>query len=75
MGNMTLSVSDDLLKEIKKYSYIKWSEVVRIGFEKRLEALERIDVYKDLKESRNNLKKGDYISHRKIKKDLGLNDL
>jgi predicted CopG family antitoxin len=29
MPNITLSISDEIYKKMKKYSEIKWSEVVR----------------------------------------------
>ncbi|MDD3177910.1 MAG: hypothetical protein PHR26_00145 [Candidatus ainarchaeum sp.] len=34
--------------------------------------LEKIDVYKELKEARENFKKGNYITHEQLLKNLGL---
>lgn len=39
MGNMTLSVPEDMHKEMKKFSEVKWSEVARKAFTEKLEAL------------------------------------
>lgn len=45
MANMTLSVPDELLRRMKQFKEVRWSEVARQTFEKRLddfEAVERI---------------------------------
>ncbi|HEV8289512.1 MAG TPA: hypothetical protein VGQ00_00980 [Candidatus Norongarragalinales archaeon] len=39
MGHITLSVSDDVLAEMRKHRKIKWSEVVRISIAHELEQL------------------------------------
>ncbi|MDD4050188.1 MAG: hypothetical protein PHX47_04255 [Candidatus ainarchaeum sp.] len=75
MANMTLSIPDDLLKELKKHSYIKWSEVARIAFEEKVSALERIDVFKEFQEAERDFKDGKSISLEQLKKELGINDL
>ena len=45
MGNVTLSMPDDLLKKMKMLNEIKWSEIARRAIEQRIsdiESLERI---------------------------------
>ena len=39
MGNMTLSIPDEIQKEMKHFSEIKWSEVARKAFQERIETL------------------------------------
>lgn len=44
MPNITISVSDELFRKMKKYSEVKWSEVVRKALAEyigRLEIMER----------------------------------
>ena len=40
MGNMTLSIPDEVQKEMKHFSEIKWSEVARKAIQERLETLQ-----------------------------------
>lgn len=40
MTNMTLSIPDELMKKMKKFSEIKWSEVARRAMEQRVNDLE-----------------------------------
>ena len=40
MGNMTLSIPDEVQKEMKQFSEIKWSEVARKAIQERLETLQ-----------------------------------
>ncbi len=40
MGNMTLSIPDDVQKEMKQFSEIKWSEVARKAIQERLMTLQ-----------------------------------
>lgn len=40
MTNITLSMPDELMKRMKIFSEIKWSEVARKAIEKRVEDLE-----------------------------------
>ncbi len=40
MTNMTLSIPDEIQKEMKHFSDIKWSEVARRAFLARLETLQ-----------------------------------
>jgi hypothetical protein len=45
MTNMTLSIPEELMRRIRKFSEIKWSEVARKAMEQRvsdLEVLERL---------------------------------
>ena len=43
MTNLTLSVPDDLYKEMKKHPEIRWSEVARQALVKKLDDLRRLD--------------------------------
>lgn len=43
MGNMTLSVSSELGKKMEKHPEIRWSNVARQAFEKKIEELEWMD--------------------------------
>ena len=43
MGNMTLSVPDDLQAEMRQFSEVKWSEVARKAFASRVETLKLAD--------------------------------
>lgn len=47
MANMTLSIPDDLHKEMKKYSEVRWSEVARKAIASRLEDLRILDKIAD----------------------------
>lgn len=40
MGNMTLSIPDEVQKEMKHFSEVKWSEVARKAIQERLETLQ-----------------------------------
>ncbi|HLC63647.1 MAG TPA: hypothetical protein VJJ21_05010 [Candidatus Nanoarchaeia archaeon] len=50
MPNMTLSVPEILHKEMLKHSEIKWSNVARQAFEKRVKELHWIDKVLDKSE-------------------------
>jgi len=56
MPNITLSIPDDIYKKMKKYSEIKWSEVVRKAI---------VDYLKKLEESKTE------ISTKDLLKELG----
>jgi hypothetical protein len=43
MVNMTLSVPDDLYKEMMAHSELKWSDVARQAFEKKVRELHWVD--------------------------------
>lgn len=40
MGNMTLSIPDEVQEEMKKFSEVRWSEVARKAIVEKLETLE-----------------------------------
>jgi hypothetical protein len=65
MPNMTLSIPENLMKKMRKFSEIRWSEVARKAMEQRvndLEALEKLT-------SKSKLTKKDVIElGRKLKK-------
>jgi len=43
MGNITLSIPEELQKKMKKHSDIRWSEVIRKTIQRRIEDLELLD--------------------------------
>lgn len=43
MGNITLSLPEELQEKMKKHSEIRWSEVIRKTIQKRIEDLELLD--------------------------------
>lgn len=43
MANITLSVSDDVHAEMKRFSEVRWSEVARRAIVRKLEALRLAD--------------------------------
>lgn len=66
MGNITLSMPDELLRKMRMMKEIKWSEVARTAIQQRLEdfeALEKIAsksklTAKDAKEVSDKIKRG-----------------
>lgn len=40
MANMTLSIPEDLMKRMKNFSDIRWSEVARAAIQQRVDDLE-----------------------------------
>lgn len=67
MTNMTLSVSDHLHKEMQVHSEIKWSDVARQAFEKKVKELHWMD--KLLEKSTLTEKDAEEIGH-KIKHEM-----
>ncbi len=67
MVNMTLSISEELHKEMQAHSEIKWSDVARQTFEKKILELHWMD--KVLENSKMTIKDADKIAH-KIKEDI-----
>lgn len=43
MGNMTLSIPDELHKEMKEFSEVRWSEVARKAFAEKVETFRKIE--------------------------------
>ncbi len=67
MGNMTLSIPEDLHKELAAHSEIKWSDIARQAFEKKIQELHWMD--KILQKSTLTEKDADEIGH-KIKGEI-----
>jgi hypothetical protein len=44
--NITMSVSGDLEKGIKKYPHIKWTEIARKAMTQELEKIKKLDILK-----------------------------
>ncbi len=67
MANMTLSVPEDLHKEMNTHTEIKWSEIARQAFDKKIRELH----WMDLLLNKSNLTENDAeeIGH-KIKKEI-----
>jgi len=66
MGNITLTVPDELQQRMRKHSEIRWSEVVRKSIAQKVEMLEVMD--RIAKKSKLTTRDVDEIS-RKIKKE------
>ncbi len=67
MATLTLSIPDDLYAEMKKYRFIKWSEVARRAIEEFLENLreiETMDTFKKLYPRKHELKKAEAWSKK-----------
>ncbi len=62
MVNMTLSIPETLHKEMTVHSEIKWSDVARQAFEKKVQELHWID--RLLEKSTITEKDADRISHK-----------
>ena len=43
MANMTLAIPDELMKKMKRFREIRWSEIARRAIEERVEAFERMN--------------------------------
>ena len=67
MVNMTLSVPGELHKEMTSHSEIKWSDVARQAFEKKVQELHWMD--KLVEESKFTEKDAEEIGH-KIKAEM-----
>lgn len=67
MTNMTLSIPGELYEEMTAHSEIKWSDVARQAFEKKVEELHWMD--KVLQKSTLTEKDADEIGH-KIKGEM-----
>ncbi|MBI5797726.1 hypothetical protein HZA98_02355 [Candidatus Woesearchaeota archaeon] len=67
MVNMTLSIPEKLQKEMHTHSEIKWSEIARQSFEKKIRELKWMD--EALKESSLTKKEAEDIGH-KIKHEM-----
>ena len=73
MTNLTLSVPDDLYKEMKKHPEIRWSEVARQALAKKLDDLRRLDALlrsskltdQDVEDIATSVKDGVWKKHRK----------
>lgn len=66
MVNMTLSIPEELSKRMKKFSEMRWSEIVRKAIEQRINDMEVVEkiasksklTKKDAEEIANKIKKG-----------------
>ena len=67
MGNITLSLPDELQNRMRRHSEIRWSEVIRRTIQKKVEDLELLD--KITSKSKLSMKDIDKISH-KINKEV-----
>jgi len=62
MTNMTLSIPESLYKEMAAHSELKWSEIARQAFEKKIRELHWIDEV--LKKSELTEEDAERIGHR-----------
>ena len=67
MTNMTLSIPEELHKEMQTHTEIKWSDIARQAFEKKVEELHWMD--KILEKSNLTKKDAEQIGH-KIKGEM-----
>lgn len=67
MVNMTLSVSEELYKEMQAHSEIRWSDIARQSFEKKIKELHWME--KILSKSELTEKDADVVGH-KLKKNI-----
>jgi len=69
MANITLAIPEELREKMKKFSELRWSEVVRKAIEQRINDLEVIE--KIARKSKLTKKDADEIS-KKIKRAAAL---
>ena len=62
MVNITLSVSEQTYKKMKKHTELEWSDIARLAFEKKLIELELVD--KLLKNSTFTERDAETIGHK-----------
>ncbi len=62
MANMTLSIPEELHKEMQKHAEIRWSEVARQAFEQKIRELHWMDEV--LRRSRLSEEEAERIGHR-----------
>ncbi len=67
MGNMTLSIPEELHKELTVHSEIRWSDIARQAFEKKIQELHWMD--KLLEKSTLTQKDADELGH-KVKREI-----
>src|SRR6266571_6226823 len=83
MTNLTLSVPDELYKEMKKHLEIRWSEVARQALAKKVDDLRRLDALlagsalreRDVEEVGRKVKERVWKKHQGRAKRKGLRDL
>jgi len=70
MPNITLSIPEELHKKMKKHEDLKWSQIAREAFEKRMGDLDKLEwMNKILEDSKLTEKDAEEIGH-KIKKEI-----
>lgn len=67
MANITLTVSKEMYREMKKHKYLKWSAVARQAFQRRLAEIKMMD--KMLSKSKMTEEDAEIIGH-KIKHEI-----
>ncbi len=75
MVNMTLSIPKELREKLKKHSEIRWSEVARKSFEKKIKELETINVLKEFEDAEKEYKEGKCIPFEEMLKEFGIDDI
>ncbi len=68
MVNMTLSIPDDLHKKMRQHTELKWSDIARQAFEKKIKEIELMN--KVLSKSELTEKDAERIGHQ-IKDKIG----
>jgi predicted CopG family antitoxin len=67
MPNMTLTVSEEMYREMKKHRELKWSDIARQAFEKKIAEIKMMD--KLLSKSKLTEEDAEIIGH-KIKHEI-----
>lgn len=69
--NLTLSVPDELYKEMKKHPQFKWSEVARQAIKETVEDAELLDDLRSIRQGEKELTEGKGIPYKEILKRYG----
>lgn len=72
MANVTLSVPEELYKRMQSHPEYKWSEVARQAIEQKINDAELLDDLRAITKAEKEHKEGKTISHKKLLKELGL---
>jgi len=74
MANITFSIPDKLYADLKRHSYIKWSNIIRKTLVNSVNSLDKIDVLKEFESAEKDIKAGKGIPFSQVKAELGFDD-
>lgn len=69
MESVTLTIPDDIKEELKKFSWINWSEVAREKFIRKVKRLEALEKFEKLLEKSEFTEKDALRLSAKVKED------